>query len=127
MTGIDRNSEIRQVNSTLARVLRIKSAFLVVVALLIAAVGYFVLLRVRLIAEDFEIELSAISLLFLKYPGLIIAATLPAIATSIIGARARRHTWLWLTITTLLLLIPVAVVLYCFIQVVGSMYQYQRL
>lgn len=107
--------------------MRIKSAFLVFVAVLVAGIGYFVLLGVRGIAEQHDIVLSRLSAQLLQWPAMIVLLTLPAAAAAIIGARATRHTWIWLTLTTFLLLIPVAIVLYCFVQVVGSMYQYQQL
>lgn len=126
MTGPDSNSD-QPVASALAGVLRVKSGFIAVVCLVITAIAYFILLHVRDIAATHDIELTRLTEVFLESPWLIVVAAVPAVASALAGAAARRRVWVWLTLTTMLLLIPVGILLYCFVQVVGSMYQYQQL
>lgn len=107
--------------------MRIKSGILAVVAVGIALLCWFVLNLLGKIAADQEIALSGFVAWWVHHPYIIVVVAAPAIAIAVMAAAARRPVWLWALMSLLCALIPVAIVLYCFIAVTGTLYRYQPL
>jgi hypothetical protein len=126
MTGTN-TSPVDPFRTTMSRAMRIKSAVLAVVAVVIGLLSWLVLHYVAGIAAEHDVRLADATRFWILRPPVVAALALPAAAAAAFGAVARRRTWLWLTATVLLSLLPVVVVLYCFIAVVGTLYRYQAL
>lgn len=126
MTGDQTNFE-RQTKRVLTGTMRVKSAALALIAILAGLIGCFVLYKLRALAADMDVALDTISMQLTARPWMIVVLSLPAIGAAVAGIFARGRVWVWITLTTILLLIPFGLVLYCFVQIVGSMYQYEQL
>lgn len=116
-----------EVKNVLGYAMRVKSGVLAFVALLVGLLAWLVLHLVHNVAQEQQIKLSSFTAFWLEHKPLIVATAVPAVAVAIVGAASRKHHWLWMMLTLLACLVPFAIALYCFVQVVGTMYQYKQI
>ncbi len=127
MTGPNTQQSGDQIRNTLSVIMRVKSALLAIVALVVGGLCWVVLHLVRTIAADQEVVLPTFAAWWLEHPFTIVFVAIPAVILAISGAVAHRGMWAWLILTLLCMLIPVVIVLYCFLIVVGTLYRYEPL
>jgi len=107
--------------------MRVKAGVLLVVALGVGGLCWFVTRVLADIASDRNVELSTFASWCLGHPVLVALLAVGAVLCALAGMFARRLSWLLVMLVALAALIPVGVVLVCFLQVVMPMYQYQPL
>jgi hypothetical protein len=105
----------------------VHGVILILSALAIAPIAWFALSRIAYAIDRQDLEAAGFAATWIDHPYRAALLALPALACGILMVSVRFGKWIWFVLGMSCLIVIVALVLYCFITMLGPLYTPQEL